>query len=105
MQNVIPFIRKEEEKVEHETNKILGTPSKPAGITVSACCNRVPTLHGHMQAVFAKTRSSATPNEIIRTMREFKGTPHQLKLPSATEHPILVRDEEARRHTRLDVDE
>ncbi|TMI58255.1 aspartate-semialdehyde dehydrogenase, partial [Candidatus Bathyarchaeota archaeon] len=55
MQNVIPFIRNEEEKVEHETNKILGTLSKPAGITVSASCNRVPTLHGHMEAVFAKT--------------------------------------------------
>jgi len=98
MQNVIPFIRNEEEKVEHETNKILGTLSKPAGITVSASCNRVPTLHGHMEAVFAKTRSSATPNEIIRT-------PQQLKLPSAPEHPIIVRDEEDRPQTRLDVDE
>ena len=105
MQNVIPFIRNEEEKVEHETNKILGTLSKPAGITVSASCNRVPTLHGHMEAVFAKTRSSATPNEIIRTMREFKGAPQQLKLPSAPEHPVIVRDEEDRPQTRLDVDE
>ena len=105
MQNVIPFIRNEEEKVEHETNKILGTLSKPAGITVSASCNRVPTLHGHMEAVFAKTRSSATPNEIIRTMREFKGAPQQLKLPSAPEHPVIVRDEENRPQTRLDVDE
>src|SRR5207249_3960802 len=63
MQNVIPFIRNEEEKVEHETNKILGTLSKPAGITVYASCNRVPTLHGHMEAVFAKTRSSAPPRK------------------------------------------
>src|SRR2546426_1855627 len=105
MQNVIPFIRNEEEKVEHETNKILGTLSKPAGITVSASCNRVPTLHGHMEAVFAKTRSSASPNEVIRAMRGFKGTPQQLKLPSAPEHPIIVRDEEDRPQTRLDVDE
>ena len=105
MQNVIPFIRNEEEKVEHETNKILGTLSKPAGITVSASCNRVPTLHGHMEAVFAKTRSSATPNEIVRAMGGFKGTPQQLKLPSAPEHPIVVREEEDRPQTRLDVDE
>jgi aspartate-semialdehyde dehydrogenase len=105
MQNVIPFIRNEEEKVEHETNKILGTLSKPAGITVSASCNRVPTLHGHMEAVFAKTRSASTPNEIISAMREFKGTPQQLKLPSAPEHPIIVREEEDRPQTRLDVDE
>jgi aspartate-semialdehyde dehydrogenase len=105
MQNVIPFIRNEEEKVENETNKILGTISKPAGITVSASCNRVPTLHGHMEAVFAKTRSTPTPNEIIKAMREFKGPPQQLKLPSAPEHPIVVRDEEDRPQTRLDVDE
>src|SRR2546426_2181776 len=105
MQNVIPFIRNEEEKVEHETNKILGTISKPAGITVSASCNRVPTLHGHMEAVFAKTRSAARPSEIVKAMREFKGTPQQLKLPSAPDHPIVVRDEEDRPQTRLDVDE
>jgi len=105
MQNVIPFIRNEEEKVESETNKILGTITKPAGITVSASCNRVPTLHGHMEAIFAKTRSTATPNEIIKAMREFNGTPQQLKLPLAPEHPIVVREEEDRPQTRLDVDE
>src|SRR6266704_4500077 len=105
MQNVIPFIRNEEEKVERETNKILGTMPKPAGITVSATCNRVPTLHGHMEAVFAKTRSPATPNEIVRVMREFKGTPQRLKLPSAPENPIVVREEEDRPQTRLDVNE
>src|SRR5207245_8627205 len=104
MQNVIPFIRNEEEKVGHETNKILGTITKPAGITVSASCNRVATLHGHMEAVFAKTRSAATPSEIVNVMRECKGTPQQLKLPSAPEHPIVVRDEEDRPQTRLDVD-
>jgi aspartate-semialdehyde dehydrogenase len=105
MQNVIPFIRNEEEKVELETNKILGTTSKPAGITVSASCNRVPTLHGHMEAVFAKTRSATTPNEVVKAMREFRGTPQQLELPSAPEHPIMVREEEDRPQTRLDVDE
>src|SRR5438309_1290028 len=105
MQNVIPFIRNEEEKVENETNKILGTISKPAGIAVSASCNRVPTLHGHMEAVFAKTRSSATPSEIVKAMRDFNGTPQRLKLPSAPEHPIVVREEEDRPQTRLDVDE
>jgi len=105
MQNVIPFIRNEEEKVEHETNKILGRLSKPAGITVSASCNRVPTLHGHMEAVFAKTRTSATPSGVVKVMREFRGTPQHLKLPSAPEHPVIVRDEEDRPQTRLDVDE
>jgi len=58
-----------------------------------------------MEAVFAKTRSSATPNEIIGAMRDFTGTPQQLKLPSAPVHPIIVREEEDRPQTRLDVDE
>ena len=105
MQNVIPFIRHEEEKVEHETNKILGTSSKPAGIIVSATCNRVPTLNGHMESVFAKTRSSATPDDVIGAMTQFTSVPQQLKLPSAPEHPIVVRREEDRPQTRLDVDE
>ena len=58
-----------------------------------------------MESVFAKTRSPATPSEIVKVMREFKGTPQQLKLPSAPEHPIVVREEEDRPQTRLDVDE
>jgi aspartate-semialdehyde dehydrogenase len=105
MQNVIPFIRHEEEKVEHETNKILGSASKPAEIAVSASCNRVPTIHGHMEAIFAKTRLPASPDEIANAMRSFQGTPQQLKLPSAPQHPIVVREEEDRPQTRLDVDE
>src|SRR5437667_10386151 len=72
MQNVIPFIRNEEEKSEHETNKILGTIAEPAGITVSASCNRVPTIHGHMEPVFTKTRPTASPSESAKSTREIK---------------------------------
>ncbi len=104
MQNVIPFIPHEEEKVERETNKILGTTSKPAGITVSASCNRVPTMHGHIETVFAKTRTASQPSEIAKAMRDFAGVPQQLRLPSAPEHPIVVREEEDRPQTRLDVE-
>ena len=105
MQNVIPFIRHEEEKVEHETNKILGTLSKPAGITISASCSRVPTINGHMESVFAKTRTTAQPDDVINAMTGFTSTPQQLRLPSAPDHPIVVRNEEDRPQTRLDVDE
>lgn len=105
MQNVIPFIRHEETKVEHETNKILGSASKPAGITISATCNRVPTLNGHMESVFAKTRSPAQPEDVINSMKEFTSVPQRLKLPSAPDPPIRVREEEDRPQTRLDVDE
>jgi aspartate-semialdehyde dehydrogenase len=105
LENVIPFIRNEEEKVERETNKILGTAAKPATVTVSASCQRVPTIHGHIEAVFAKTRHPASPEEAAKSMSEFQSTPQKMKLPSAPPHPIIVRKEEDRPQTRLDVDE
>lgn len=105
LENVIPFIRNEEEKVERETNKILGSPTGPATITVSASCNRVPTIHGHMETVFAKTHSLVSPEEAGRSMSEFTSLPQQLKLPSAPIQPIIVRTEEDRPQTRLDVNE
>ncbi len=105
LQNVIPFIANEEEKVEREANKILGSSDKPAKITVSASCHRVPTVHGHLEAVFAKTSSPASPGEASKAMSEFKSTPQKLKLPMAPASPIIVRDEEDRPQPRLDVEE
>jgi len=105
LENVIPFIRNEEEKVERETNKILGTATKPATVTVSASCQRVPTIHGHIEAVFAKTRTPTSPEEAAKSMSEFQSTPQRMKLPSAPTHPVIVREEEDRPQTRLDVDE
>ncbi len=105
LQNVVPFIKDEEEKVQLETNKILGSSGRPAGIHVSASCHRVPTVHGHMEAVFAKTVTRQSPKEAILAMRQFEATPQKLKLPSAPANPIVVREEEDRPQTRLDVDE
>ena len=104
LHNVIPFIRNEEEKVEGETNKILGEPTQPAKIRISASCHRVPTLHGHMEAVFVKTRSPPDVNAVVEAMRNFTGTPQELNLPSAPSQPIIVRNEDDRPQTRLDVD-
>ncbi len=105
LENVIPFIKNEEEKVQKETNKILGSPDEPARIIVSASCHRVPTLNGHLEAVFAKTRSPSTPEEAVDAMKQFESTPQKLKLPSAPANPIIVREEEDRPQTRLDVEE
>jgi aspartate-semialdehyde dehydrogenase len=105
LENVIPFIQNEEEKVERETNKILGSVSKPAGITVSASCNRVPTINGHIEVVFAKTKSPAVPEDVAKAMSGFVSLPQKLKLPTAPAHPIVVRREEDRPQTRLDVEE
>ena len=104
LENVIPFIRYEEEKVEKETNKILGRPGSSANITVSASCHRVPTIHGHIEAIFAKTQHPASPEEAAKAMAGFESTPQKLRLPTAPSHPIVVRSEEDRPQTRLDVD-
>lgn len=100
--NVIPFIGKEEEKLEAETLKILGSPSKPADFKVSASCHRVPTLDGHMEAVFVESKREAEAESVIVAMENFVGEPQKLKLPTAPEKPVVVRHEEDRPQTRLD---
>jgi len=100
--NVIPFIGGEEEKVETETLKILGSPSKPADFKVSASCHRVPTLDGHIEAVFVELKREAETGSVIAAMENFVGEPQKLKLPTAPEKPIVVRREEDRPQTRLD---
>ena len=100
--NVIPFIRHEEEKMQSETLKILGAPSKPADFKVSASCNRVATLDGHTEAVFVELKRKAEPESIIDAWEKFVGKPQKLKLPTAPAKPIVVRHEEDRPQPRLD---
>jgi aspartate-semialdehyde dehydrogenase len=100
--NVIPYIGGEEDKVETETQKILGSPSKPADFKVSASCNRVPTLDGHLEVVFVETKKTVEPTAVAVAMENFVGEPQKFKLPSAPEKPIVVRQEENRPQTRLD---
>lgn len=100
--NVIPFIEKEEEKLETETLKILGSPQKPANFEVSASCHRVPTLDGHMEAVFVELKREAEPESVMAAMENFVGEPQKLKLPTAPEKPVVVRLETDRPQTRLD---
>ena len=104
--NVIPYIRNEEEKVEREALKILGEfdGSKiiPADLKISASCHRVNVLEGHLEAVFIDLKSSADPEEVIEAMRRFRGKPQELRLPTAPEKPIIVRDEPDRPQPRLD---
>jgi aspartate-semialdehyde dehydrogenase len=100
--NVIPFIRGEEEKMEIETQKILGSPTKPASFKVSASCNRVPTLDGHIEAVFVEPKLKAEPESVAVIMEIFVGEPQKLKLPTAPSKPLVVRPEEDRPQVRLD---
>ncbi|MBA7623263.1 Aspartate-semialdehyde dehydrogenase 2 [subsurface metagenome] len=106
--NVLPFIRGEEEKVEAEPRKLLGTFASDriseASITVSAQCNRVNVLDGHLESMSLGFEQQPAVEEVARRLREFSGVPQEAGLPSAPERPILVLDEEDRPQPRLDRD-
>ncbi|MDI9619833.1 MAG: aspartate-semialdehyde dehydrogenase [Candidatus Nezhaarchaeota archaeon] len=109
LDNAIPFIANEEEKMQTETLKILGTLEgetiKQADISVSASCNRVCVLDGHLECVFLKTRRPVSPEEVKEALKSFKGLPQELKLPLAPTSPVIVKDEVDRPQPRLDRDE
>ena len=106
--NVVPYISGEEEKMESETRKILGTFSgttvQPADIAISASCHRVNVKDGHLEAVFADLESRPSVEEVTEAFRSFVGEPQRLKLPSAPESPIVVREEIDRPQPRFDRD-
>jgi aspartate-semialdehyde dehydrogenase len=106
--NVVPYIGGEEEKIESETRKLLGSYDGQAfsyaGIGISAQCNRVPVRHGHLETVNLGLRSTARPEEVVQVMREFRSRPQELGLPSAPAQPIIVMDQVDRPQPALDRD-
>jgi len=106
--NVVPYIAKEEEKVERETRKILGTVDgdgiKDAAIAVSCTCTRVNVLEGHTEAVFVGLKQKAGVDDVKRAMRAFGAELGKLPLPSAPKHWITVSDDPYRPQPRLDRD-
>ncbi len=104
--NVIPFIEGEEEKVEFESLKILGNFEgdiiKEADFRISASCNRVFTSDGHLESVFIDLGKSADEEDVKGACKKFKGVPQELGLPTAPENPIIVRDESDRPQPRFD---
>lgn len=105
--NVVPYIKNEEEKLEEEVAKMLGTLGtdgvEPAPFVVSAQCNRVPVFDGHTEAVSFATDARASVADIRRVMEEFSGMPQERNLPSAPQHPIIVMDEPDRPQPARDV--
>jgi aspartate-semialdehyde dehydrogenase len=106
--NVIPHIGGEEEKMERETLKILGTLGATgvdnAPIKVSAHCNRVATLDGHLETVSVGLRRRATPDEAIAAFRAFEPPAAVRGLPSTPVSPIEVETRPDRPQTRLDLE-
>ncbi|MFL6257263.1 MAG: aspartate-semialdehyde dehydrogenase [Pyrinomonadaceae bacterium] len=106
--NVIPYIGGEEEKIESETVKILGRFEdgriQPAPFKVSAQVHRVNVSDGHMAAVRVKLARQASLEELREAFASFTSLPQELKLHTAPARPILVRNEPDRPQPRLDRD-
>jgi aspartate-semialdehyde dehydrogenase len=104
--NVVPFISGEEEKMQAETLKILGTDGgrAPYAAAVSAHCNRVPVLDGHTMTVSVAFEQKPSLEEIADALRNFSGRPQELWLPSAPQPPLVVTEEPNRPQPRLDAD-
>jgi aspartate-semialdehyde dehydrogenase len=106
--NVIPYIAKEEEKMEEETRKLLGTLAgdhvEPAAFPMTAHCNRVAVEDGHTESVSVKLKRKASTDEIIATFNEFQSTPQEMKLPLAPVRPVVYDSAPDRPQPRFDVD-
>jgi len=106
--NVLPFISNEEEKIETETQKILGKVSgssiQAAEFAVSAQCHRVNVSDGHMAAVRVKFSRPVELTEVRDALATFTSLPQEMRLHSAPPQPIIVRGEADRPQPRLDRD-
>jgi aspartate-semialdehyde dehydrogenase len=109
LDNVIPHIPNEEDKLEKELCKILGTfrddGIEGAAMTVSAHCHRVPTLDGHLEAVSLELEKPASADDLVQLLRVYEGEISAMDLPSAVAPLIVVRSEDDRPQPRLDRDE
>lgn len=106
--NVIPYIGGDEEKkVESEPQKILGDLEdgriRPLPFTVSASCNRVPSIDGHLVTASVELEHPAAREEILQALRGFSGLPQERGLPSAPRQPIHLMDAPDRPQPRKDA--
>ncbi len=108
LDNVIPYIGGEEDKLEQEPLKLLGQCQdgavRPADIRISAQCNRVATRDGHLEAVSIEFENKPTAQEIVEALTEFRALPQELDLPMAPARPIIYRTERDRPQVKLDRD-
>ncbi len=105
--NVIPFIGNEEEKMQSETQKILGefkdgrVETLAAG--VSAHCNRVPVVDGHMVSVSISLAQKVSEADLRQAVENYRGVPQQRNLPSAPPRPVIYLEERDRPQPRRDA--
>jgi len=105
--NVVPFISGEEDKMEHETQKILGRFSHdsvvPLNAAVSAHCNRVAVLDGHTVTTSVAFSRKADLADIAHAMETFQSPPETMNLPTAPKRPLILMHEPDRPQPRRDA--
>ena len=108
LDNIVPYIPGEEEKIESETRKILGTfdggAVRDAEIRLSAQCHRVPVLDGHLLAVSVELGRKAEASELRDAWERFSGEPQAKALPTAPRHPVHFLEEDDAPQPRLHRD-
>jgi aspartate-semialdehyde dehydrogenase len=106
--NVVPFIGGEEEKMQQETQKILGRCAgdhiEPLPAKVSAHCNRVPVVDGHTVTVSVELSATPTEDDLRNAFEIYSGVPQQRELPSAPKRPVQYMPEADRPQPRRDAE-
>jgi aspartate-semialdehyde dehydrogenase len=106
--NVIPYIGGEEEKIERESRKILGTLEsgavEPCDFPVSVHTNRVAVVDGHMATISVGFRNQVRPEAAAQILRDFRSSPIVAQLPSSPNPPIELDDRSDRPQPRLDLE-
>lgn len=106
--NLVPFIDGEEEKIQTESLKIMGTLETdrvvPHPMVVSAQTTRVPVINGHTETISVQFNKKPSLDELTAAFRGFTGKPQQLGCPSAPRQPLQVMTELNRPQPRLDVE-
>src|SRR6266576_4365971 len=105
--NVVPFISGEEEKMELEPQKLLGkwdgSRFVDAGLGLSAHCNRVPVVDGHLECVSVGLKKIASLDEVREALRNFEVDAVLASMPTALRNPVVVLDDESRPQPRRDA--
>jgi aspartate-semialdehyde dehydrogenase len=106
--NLVPFIDGEEEKIQSESLKIMGTLEGdrvvPHPMVVSAQTTRVPVINGHTETISVQFGQKPALEDLKAAFRRFTGRPQELGCPSAPKAPLQVMDEVNRPQPRLDVE-
>ena len=106
--NVVPYIGNEEEKMQEETQKILGSISADRIVSLdarlSAHCNRVAVIDGHTLAVSVELEARLSAEEIIQALNSYRGVPQKMQLPSAPARPVQYLEEPDRPQPRRDTE-